>query len=81
MISGHRDVYKTGIRPATATACPGQYAYAWLTQGKLRAHVQKRIDDARAAAPPPGPVVSRVAADRPLRHRRGRSRRTPTPAR
>ncbi len=30
-ISGHRDVYNSGIRPGTSTACPGRYGYAWLT--------------------------------------------------
>ncbi|RLV47979.1 hypothetical protein D9V37_17915 [Nocardioides mangrovicus] len=29
-IEGHRDVYLSGLRPATSTDCPGKYAYAWL---------------------------------------------------
>ena len=48
-IAGHRDVYKSGIRPATATACPGKYAYDWLVNGDLRRRVAQMIAD----APPP----------------------------
>lgn len=43
-ISGHRDVHLAGISPSTATACPGEYAYAWLNGG-MRRRVQNRIDD------------------------------------
>ena len=53
-IAGHRDVYKSGIRPATATACPGKYAYDWLVNGDLRSRVRKMIAD----APPPSATPS-----------------------
>ncbi len=57
-ISGHRDVHKSGIRPATATACPGKYADTWLNSS-LRDDVQRVMDEAGA------PDVRRVAgADR-----------------
>ena len=76
-IQGHRDVYASGIRPATATACPGKYAYAWLNTS-LRGEVQKAIDAAAAgvstepvqpapapapapAPKPSGPTVTRLA--------------------
>jgi hypothetical protein len=45
IISGHRDIYAADIRPATATACPGRYGYAFLNGG-LREDVQARIDAA-----------------------------------
>lgn len=32
-IAGHRDVYNSGIRPGTATACPGRYGIAWMRTG------------------------------------------------
>jgi putative cell wall-binding protein len=57
-ISGHRDVYLSGIRPATATACPGAYAYDWLENG-LRRRVQRRID----AYATPAPTTTRVAGE------------------
>ncbi|MCW2748869.1 MAG: hypothetical protein JWP10_2011 [Nocardioidaceae bacterium] len=44
IISGHRDVSLSGIRPATATACPGKYGYAWLNEsGGLRDRVAAYI--------------------------------------
>jgi putative cell wall-binding protein len=55
-ISGHRDIYLGGIRPATATACPGKYAYAWLNGG-LRSDVQAVLDSAGDT----GPVLSRMS--------------------
>ncbi|MGH3423198.1 MAG: N-acetylmuramoyl-L-alanine amidase [Nocardioidaceae bacterium] len=40
MISGHRDVAKSGIRPSTSTACPGKYGYRWVRTG-----LRKRVAD------------------------------------
>jgi putative cell wall-binding protein len=76
IISGHRDVYSAGIRPATATACPGRYGYEWLTGG-MRDEVQALIDAAPVVAEPTptpapepeptpeplDPVMSRLAGD------------------
>jgi putative cell wall-binding protein len=76
VISGHRDIYSSGIRPATATACPGRYGYEWLTGG-MRSEVQALIDAAPvveepAPTPTPAPeptpepldpVMSRLAGD------------------
>jgi putative cell wall-binding protein len=78
IISGHRDVYSAGIRPATATACPGKYGYEWLTGG-MRNEVQALIDAAPVVAEPTptptpepepeptpeplDPVMSRLAGD------------------
>lgn len=50
IISGHRDIYSAGIRPATATACPGKYGYAWLN-GNMRSRVQAIIDAAPEQTP------------------------------
>ncbi|GGF46554.1 hypothetical protein GCM10011519_20660 [Marmoricola endophyticus] len=45
-VSGHRDVYKVGIRPATSTACPGKYGYAWLNaKGGLRDQVASYVSN------------------------------------
>ena len=57
-IAGHRDVYKSGIRPATATACPGKYAYDWLVNGDLRRRVAQMIADAPPPTATPSPSVS-----------------------
>jgi putative cell wall-binding protein len=50
IISGHRDLYISGMRPATATACPGRYGYEWLNGG-MRDKVQARIDAVAPAEP------------------------------
>ncbi|HEU4514796.1 MAG TPA: cell wall-binding repeat-containing protein [Nocardioidaceae bacterium] len=57
IISGHRDIYTAGIRPATATACPGRYGYAWLN-GSMRYDVQAVIDAAPEQTPAPTPSPS-----------------------
>jgi uncharacterized protein with LGFP repeats len=45
-IAGHRDVSLSGIRPATATACPGRYGVAWMrAKGGLRDRVAAYIKD------------------------------------
>jgi hypothetical protein len=75
IISGHRDIYTSGIRPATATACPGKYGYEWLNGG-MRDAVQARIDSAPVeddlpeeelpdgpVEEEPQPVLSRLAGD------------------
>jgi hypothetical protein len=49
-ISGHRDVHLSGMRPSTATACPGEHGYHWLNSG-MRKHVKALID--AAAVPEP----------------------------
>ena len=52
-ISGHRDVYNAGIRPATSTACPGRYGYAWLgAAGGLRDRVAARMEGEQAPVLP-----------------------------
>jgi stage II sporulation protein D len=56
-IAGHRDIYSLGVRPATATACPGKYGYAWLNNGTRR-RVQDRIDAAATTEPAPAPSPS-----------------------
>ena len=49
-IAGHRDVYNAGIRPGTATACPGRYGYAWMkATGGLRDRVAAYIRDYSSA--------------------------------
>ena len=49
-IMGHRDVYLSGIRPATATACPGRFGYAWLrAAGGLRTQVAAYISNYSSA--------------------------------
>ena len=49
-IAGHRDVYNAGIRPGTATACPGRYGYAWMkASGGLRDRVAAYIRDYTSA--------------------------------
>ena len=49
-IAGHRDVYNAGIRPGTATACPGRYGYAWMkASGGLRDRVAAYIQDYASA--------------------------------
>jgi hypothetical protein len=49
-IAGHRDVYNSGIRPGTATACPGRYGYAWMkATGGLRDRVAAYIRDYASA--------------------------------
>lgn len=51
-ISGHRNVYLSGIRPATATACPGRYGYRWLNRsGGLRDRVDTALDRPHLAGP------------------------------
>ncbi|HET8716112.1 MAG TPA: cell wall-binding repeat-containing protein [Nocardioidaceae bacterium] len=71
-VSGHRDVYRVGIRPATATACPGKYAYDWLNHTGLRKRIQARIDAAGGGTTteptpteptpePPEPTTRRMA--------------------
>ncbi len=62
-ISGHRDVYLAGIRPATATACPGKYGYAWV-DGTMRAEVQAVIDAAPTVLVPTDPHLRRPTAAR-----------------
>ncbi|MEJ7757190.1 MAG: N-acetylmuramoyl-L-alanine amidase [Nocardioidaceae bacterium] len=52
-IAGHRDVYTSGIRPATSTACPGRYGYAWLgAAGGLRDRVAARMEGEQAPVLP-----------------------------
>ncbi len=49
-IAGHRDVYSSGIRPGTATACPGRYGYAWMkASGGLRDRVAAYVKDYASA--------------------------------
>jgi hypothetical protein len=47
-IAGHRDVYNSGIRPGTATACPGRFGIAWMRTG-LRDRVAAYIADYASA--------------------------------
>jgi stage II sporulation protein D len=64
-ISGHRDIYSLGVRPATATACPGRYGYAWLNDG-TRVRVKNRIEAAKASpSPTPTPTPSPAPAPAP----------------
>ena len=44
-ISGHRDIYLSGMRPATATACPGEHGHHWLNSG-MRKRVKALMDAA-----------------------------------
>ncbi len=64
IISGHRDIYTSGIRPATATACPGKYGYEWLNGG-MRDEVQARIEAAGGTSEEPPPTEEPVPEEDP----------------
>lgn len=77
-ISGHRDIYKAGIRPATATACPGRYGDAWLNS-TMRGEVQRVIDTAPTVVVTTTPSPSPTDGWQDLPEETETSSPTPTP--
>ncbi|MDP9821625.1 cell wall-binding repeat-containing protein [Nocardioides massiliensis] len=74
VIHGHRDIHLAGVRPATATACPGRYGDAWL-KSTLRGEVAALI----AAAPAPAPTPTPTPAPKPTDPEQATAPPTPKP--